>query len=48
MRIVHNYNLRHHEEEMAFKTKYLGSIYFASWGNSSTGALLPSDKQNCL
>jgi len=23
MRIVHNYNLRHHEEEMAFKTNIL-------------------------
>jgi len=28
--------------------KCFGSVYFASWGNSSSGALLPLDKQNCL
>jgi len=33
---------------MAFKTKYVGSVYFASWGNSTAGALLPLDKHNCL
>jgi len=26
---------------MAFKTKSVGSVYFASWGNSTAGALLP-------
>jgi len=32
---------------MAFKTKCVGSAYFASRGNSTAGALLPY-KQNCL
>jgi len=33
---------------MAFNTKYVGSIYFASWGNSTAEALLHLDKQNFL
>jgi len=33
---------------MAFKTKCVGSVYFASWGNSTAGAPLPQDKQKCL
>ena len=28
--------------------KIFGSVYFASWGNSTAGALLPLEKHNCL
>jgi len=33
---------------MAFETKCVGSVYFASRGNTTAGALLPLDKHNCL
>ena len=32
----------------AFKTKCVGSVYFASWANSTAGTLLLSDKHSSL